>query len=268
MHWENLMQIWPAIDIRGGKCVRLKQGDYARETVFDDDPVSVAERWIDQGGSCLHLVDLDGARDGRVINQQAIQAIVDRVNVPCELGGGIRDEQAIQRWIDVGIDRLVVGTRAIEDGNWFREMAQKYPGKLVLGIDARDGQVATDGWLKTSSVSAVEMARDFDAEPLAAIVYTDISTDGMLAGPNLAAMAEMKSAVSCPVVASGGVTSIEDVEHLAKAGLDGAIVGRALYEDRLSLPDSIAAAERHAKFSGPQPRYGPFRSRPRRNWDD
>ena len=229
------MQIWPAIDLRGGQCVRLQQGDYQQETVFARDPAAMARQWVDQGGNCLHLVDLDGARDGQVVNREAIRGIVSAVDVPCELGGGIRDEDSITGWLDVGIQRLVVGTQAVEQPDWFRAMVRKYPGRLVLGIDARDGRVATDGWLRTSTLSAVEFAQEFDREPLAAIVYTDISRDGMLAGPNLAAMAEMKSSVSCQVVASGGVTTAADVTQLADVGMDGCIIGRALYEGQLTL---------------------------------
>jgi phosphoribosylformimino-5-aminoimidazole carboxamide ribotide isomerase len=236
------MEIWPAIDIRGGQCVRLQQGDYQRETVFGADPVAMAKRWVDAGADRLHLVDLDGARDGQVINRVAIQQLLETVHVPCELGGGIRDEATIAAWLEIGIERLVVGTRAIEDASWFREMLRRYPHRLVLGIDARDGRVATDGWLKTSEVSATELAKAFRDEPLAAIVYTDISKDGMMAGPNLEAMAEMKAAADCPVIASGGVTVVEDVAQLARLGIDGCIIGRALYEGRMTLADALAAA--------------------------
>ena len=236
------MQIWPAIDLRDGKCVRLVQGDYDQETVFGDDPVAMARHWIEQGGDCLHLVDLDGARDGAPHNLNAIQAIVAAVDVPCELGGGIRDEATIASLLDLGLSRLVLGTSALKQGDWFRTMCRKYPDRLVLGIDAREGLVATDGWRQTSTSHATAVAQDFASEPLAAIVYTDISRDGMLAGPNLAAMSEMQSAVEIPVVASGGVTSIQDVEALAAVPMDGAIIGRSLYEGMLTLPEAIAAA--------------------------
>ncbi len=238
------MQIWPAIDIRGGRCVRLQQGDYDRETVFDDNPVNVARQWLEQGAECLHLVDLDGARDGQIVNQTVIAAIVSNVDVPCQLGGGIRDEFSIKTLLGLGVRRLVLGTKAIEDAEWFRQMAQSYPDQLVLGIDARNGSVATDGWLKTSSTSATELARAFEADPIAGIVYTDIQRDGMLKGPNLGAMAEMKSAVSCPVIASGGVATRDDVRKLAEVGMDGCIIGRALYEGRVSLQDALQAANR------------------------
>ena len=238
------MQIWPAIDVRGGNCVRLQQGDFRRETVFDENPVSVAQRWAEQGADCLHLVDLDGARDGRAVNRDVIRSIVQSVAIPCQLGGGIRDAETIQDWLDVGLQRLVVGTQALVDVEWFQTMASRFPHRLVLGIDARGGQVATDGWLKTSGISAIQFAQQLSGEPIAAIVYTDISQDGMLAGPNLPAMAEMKAAVGCDVIASGGVTTVDDIRQLADLGMDGCIIGRSLYEGRLSLVDALATVGR------------------------
>jgi len=237
------MEIWPAIDLRGGKCVRLQQGDYDRETVFGDDPAQMAIRWVQEGAERLHLVDLDGARAGQVANQAAVEAILAAVDVPCELGGGIRDDAAIDRWLGVGVTRLVVGTQALKDPDWFRRACRRHPGRLVLGIDARDGNVATEGWREVSRVSAIELAAEWMHEPLAAIVYTDIARDGMLAGPNLAAMAAMQRAVSLPVVASGGVTVLEDVHRLAELGLAGCIIGRSLYEGTLHLADALGAAK-------------------------
>jgi phosphoribosylformimino-5-aminoimidazole carboxamide ribotide isomerase len=237
------MQVWPAIDLRGGKCVRLCQGDYNRETVYGDDPAAMARQWVGLGARCLHLVDLDGARDGSNANWKAVEQIVQAVDVPCQVGGGIRDEGWIDLYFAIGVSRLVVGTRALKEPDWFRQMCRRHPGQLLLGIDAKGGLVATDGWLETSSTSAVELARQFDSEPIAAIVYTDIARDGMLQGPNFAAMAEMNAAVKLPVIASGGVTSSDDIRRLAKLGLAGCIVGRALYEGTLSLPDAIASAE-------------------------
>lgn len=237
------MDIWPAIDLRGGKCVRLRQGDYSRQTVFADDPTAMALHWVRQGAERLHLVDLDAARDGTSVNLPAIQSILGAVSAPCELGGGIRSEDLIRQFLDLGLTRLVVGTLALKDPEWFRRMCQKYPGRLVLGIDARDGRVATHGWLRTSDVTATQLARQFHGEPIAAIVYTDIATDGMMVGPNVPAMAEMVSAVSAPVVASGGVTTVDDIARLAGAGLAGCIVGRALYEGVMTLPEAIGAAK-------------------------
>jgi len=236
------VEIWPAIDLRGGKCVRLQQGDYDRETVFGDDPAAMALHWGKLGAQHLHLVDLDGARAGRPANLQSVRAIVEAVDIPCELGGGIRNEETIRELLDLGLSRLVIGTLALREPDWFREMCGKFPGKLVLGIDAREGRVATDGWLETSDVKATELAAQFAGEPIAAVVYTDIATDGMLRGPNLPAMAEMQVAVAWPVIASGGVTAKENVARLAAAGMAGCIIGRALYEGTLTLPDALAAA--------------------------
>jgi phosphoribosylformimino-5-aminoimidazole carboxamide ribotide isomerase len=237
------MQIWPAIDLRGGKCVRLRQGDYQQETVFAEDPAAVAHQFAHAGARHLHIVDLEGAREGLPINLPAVQDILAAIDIECELGGGIRDEQSICELLDFGLSRLVIGTSAITDPDWFRQVCREFPGKLVLGIDARDGLAATDGWLSTSKVTALELARSFSSEPLAAIIYTDIATDGMLRGPNVEAMAQMQAAVNLPVVASGGVTTVADVERLAGAGMAGCIIGRALYEGTLRLADALRAAE-------------------------
>jgi phosphoribosylformimino-5-aminoimidazole carboxamide ribotide isomerase len=240
------MEIWPAIDLRGGKCVRLRQGDYAQETVFNDEPATVARMFADAGARCLHIVDLDGAREGAPVNLPAVEEILDvfnSYNEPCsvELGGGVRDEQSIAELLDFGLDRLVVGTSAIKHTDWFEGIVERFPGKLVLGVDARDGLVATDGWLETSQTNAVELAKRFIGKPLAAIVYTDIATDGMMQGPNVAAMAEMQLAMGkLPVVASGGVTTLDDVKRLKDAGLAAAIIGRALYEGTIDLTKAIA----------------------------
>ncbi len=237
------MEIWPAIDLRGGKCVRLLQGDYSQETVFDSDPVAVARRFQSQGAKHLHLVDLDGAREGLTVNLPAIQEILLAVGMQVELGGGVRDEQSITELLGFGVGRLVVGTSALKQREWFREVVRRFPNRLVLGIDARDGMVATDGWIETSTTSAVDLALEFNDEPLAAIVYTDIATDGMMSGPNVAAMAEMQHAVRLPVIASGGVTTLDDVRALSRAGLSGAIIGRALYEGAITIPDALVAAQ-------------------------
>ncbi len=237
------VRIWPAIDLRGGNCVRLKQGDYDRETVFSHDPAAMAAHWVELGGKCLHLVDLDGARHGRLVNLDAVRAIVQTVDVPCELGGGIRSEESIRELMEIGVSRLVIGTLAIKEPHWFRQMCRAFPGKLVLGIDARGGRVATDGWLETSNISAIELAEMFASEHLCAINYTDIDSDGMMTGPNVSAMVEMKKAIDIPLVASGGVTTVDDVARLAATGVDGCIIGRALYEGSLTLPQALNAAE-------------------------
>jgi phosphoribosylformimino-5-aminoimidazole carboxamide ribotide isomerase len=236
------VEVWPAIDLRGGKCVRLKQGDYQQETVFGEDPATMARHWVELGAKRLHLVDLDGAREGWPVNVEGVRAIVEAAGVACELGGGIRSQETIHRLLDLGLRRLVIGTLAIREPEWFRRMCGEFPGKLVLGIDARQGRVATDGWQRTSQMAATELAKYFAGEPIAAVIYTDIATDGMMSGPNIAAMAEMQAAVEVPVVASGGVTTVDDVSRLAAAGLAGCIIGRALYEGTLALPDALAAA--------------------------
>ncbi len=202
----------------------------------------MARYWVELGAKCLHLVDLDGARDGESINLPSVRAIVAEVGVPCELGGGIRSAESIEELLTAGLERLVIGTLAIKEPDWFRRMCHEFPGKLVLGIDARDGLVATDGWLETSELAAVDLAGQFSEEPIAAIVYTDIATDGMLTGPNTEAMSAMQKSVDLPVVASGGVTTARDVARLAEVPMAGCIIGRALYERTLTLPEAIDAA--------------------------
>lgn len=234
------MQILPAIDLRGGQCVRLRQGDYAQETVFGADPAAMACKWVEQGASFLHLVDLDGARQGHPVNGEAIRAIVDAAHVPCQLGGGLRSEAHLEEALAWGVARVVLGTRALQDPAWCERMARRFPGKVALGIDARDGLVATDGWVNVSSRSALDLARQCSAWPLAALIYTDISRDGMMEGPNVEATAELAAAVTIPVIASGGVTTLNDVARLARYRLGGCIIGRALYEGRLQLPEVLA----------------------------
>ena len=236
------MKIWPAIDLRGGNCVRLKQGDYNQETIFGDNPEAMARQWCEQGAECMHLVDLDGARDGLWINQDAVRSIIEAISVPCQLGGGVREESTIELLLGLGVSRLIIGTKALKEPEWFSSMVEKFPHKLALGIDARDGMVATDGWLETSETTAISLAQQFNSQPVAAIIYTDISRDGMMQGANIAGMSEMKQATNIPVIASGGVTTLEDVKQLREAGLDGAIIGRSLYDGVIDLKDAIALA--------------------------
>lgn len=236
-------EIWPAIDLCGGRCVRLLQGDYEQETVYGEDPVAMAQRWEAEGASFLHIVDLDGARSGRPINREVIQAIADATQLILQVGGGIRDEARIQELIASGVSRLVLGTQAIKQPAWFRTMCEKNPGKLVLGLDARDGFVASDGWLDVSQRTATELATEFCDLPLAAVVYTDIATDGMLSGPNLTALRELREIVTTRLIASGGIHSVEDIQHLAEVPVDGCIVGKAFYEGRLSIEDALGAAQ-------------------------
>src|SRR3954469_16465198 len=232
------MHVIPAIDLRGGRCVRLRQGDYDRETVFGDDPAAMAARWEAEGAARIHLVDLDGARAGHPVNVEAVRAILGRVEVPCQLGGGIRDEATIAAWLDAGLERVIVGTQALKDPPWFRAMAGRYPGRLLLGLDARDGRVATGGWLEVSSVEATGLAEQFDDLAPPGVVYTDIARDGMLEGPNLAATEALAVRLKNPVIASGGVGSLEDLAHLAALPIAACIVGRALYDGRFRLREA------------------------------
>ncbi len=239
------MEIWPAIDLRGGKPVRLRQGDYDRETIFGDDPVAFAIRWREAGAKRLHLVDLDAARgDDCAANRIAVARIVEETGLLCQLGGGVRDEQSIQQWLQVGLHRLVVGSAALKRPDWFAEMSDTHPGKLAAGIDARNGMVATDGWLETSSTSAISLAKDLRQRTsnIAAIIYTDIAHDGMMQGPNFEGLAQMMVATDIPLVASGGVSSHDDIERLKAMGMPAAIVGRAIYDQVMQLEDVLRIA--------------------------
>ena len=241
------MLIYPAIDLRGGRCVRLRQGDYSQETVFGDDPAAVAERWAGAGASYLHVVDLDGAREGRPVNGDSVRAIVSAAGVPCQLGGGIRTEAHLVEALAWGVARVILGTRALQDPGWCEAMCRRYPEKIVLGTDAKNGRVATEGWLNVSELTALDLAKRCAAWPLAALVYTDIGRDGMLAGPNVEATAAVAAAVPAPVIASGGVTKLDDVTALARRGIAGCIIGRALYEGRIDLAAAIAAAKNEGR---------------------
>ena len=241
------MLLYPAIDLRGGQCVRLCQGDYSRETVFGADPAEMARRWRDQGAEYLHLVDLDGARQGHPVNGPSVRAIIDATGLPCQLGGGLRSEEHIVEALGWGVSRVILGTRALQDPAWCATMCRRYPGRVALGIDARDGRVATEGWLHASDVTALDLARASAGWPPAALIFTDIGRDGMMAGPSVEATAELARAVpSVPVIASGGVTTLEDIVALSRAGLPGAIIGRALYEGRLDLAAAIRLARKEA----------------------
>lgn len=236
------MELWPAIDLRGGKCVRLLQGDYDRETIFGEDPVAMARGFVTAGARRLHIVDLDGAKDGVPMQAELVGRMVAAAGVPCQLGGGIRSLETVGRYLAAGVDRVVVGSVAIESPELLTEMAAAFPGRIVLGLDARDGRVALRGWLETSPLEALDVARRHAGLPLAAIVFTDIATDGMLSGPNLPALAAMVRAVPLPIVASGGIASSADIRHVAATGAAGCIVGRALYEGAVTLPAAVEAA--------------------------
>jgi phosphoribosylformimino-5-aminoimidazole carboxamide ribotide isomerase len=238
------MQLIPAIDLRGGNCVRLRQGDFNQETVFSADPPSMAAFWELEGAERLHLVDLDGAKAGHPVHEDEIRHILRSVEVPCQLGGGIRNQETIETWLEAGIDRVIVGTQALRHPGWFRRMIEEYPERLVLGLDARNGKVAAEGWFDVSDVEAWTLAKQFDDLPLAAVVYTDISKDGMLEGPNLEATASLARHITAPVIASGGVSTLEDIELLTRLPIAGCIIGRALYEGRFTLADALARADR------------------------
>ncbi len=236
------MILYPAIDLKDGECVRLVRGDMASATVFGRDPAAQARAFAEAGCRWLHIVDLNGAFAGRPVNGAAVEAILGAVSVPVQLGGGIRDRAAIDGWLGRGIARVILGTIALRDPDLVRAAARANPGRIAVGIDARDGRVAVEGWAETSDVTAVDLARRFEDAGVAAIIYTDIDRDGALQGPNVAATAALAHAVSIPIIASGGIASLADLRALKESGapLDGAISGRALYEGRFELRDAVA----------------------------
>lgn len=239
------MIIIPAVDIKEGRCVRLLQGRMDAETVFSDDPGAMARRWADQGAALIHLVDLDGAVNRRPQNLDLIRKITEDIDVPVQVGGGIRDMDTLVMYLDSGVEKVVIGSAAVSNPNLVKEAAKRFPGRVVVGIDARDGKVATEGWTETTDVLAVDLARQFEDFGVAAINFTDINRDGMRTGPNIDATRALAEAVNIPVVASGGVSCLDDVKALAQvqsAGITGVIIGRALYDGNLSLPEAIAAA--------------------------
>jgi phosphoribosylformimino-5-aminoimidazole carboxamide ribotide isomerase len=241
---EQLMEVIPAIDLLEGRCVRLYQGDYERSQVFNDNPAQVARQWVDQGASWLHVVDLDGAKVGKPVNTKAIEAIVQAVSVPVQVGGGLRDRLGVTQMLDIGVQRVILGTAAVEDHSLVEQLCEEFPGRIVVGIDARRGWVATHGWLETSEVAATDLAQEMSQLGAAAIIYTDIHRDGTLTGPNLEALRELAGSVSIPVIASGGVSSITDLLSLLALeplGVRGVIVGRALYTGNISLKEALQA---------------------------
>ena len=237
------MDILPAIDLIGGKCVRLIQGQYDKQITYKDDPAAQAAEFVAAGAQWLHVVDLDGAKEGRCVNAPVVAAIARQLpTLKIELGGGVRNEEAIVTMLDAGVTRLILGSSAVKQFDWFCEMARKYPDRLVLGLDARGAKLATEGWLEQGGQDIVEFAKRAADLPIAAIVYTDISKDGMLAGPNLERTGQLVRAVEVPIVAAGGVTTVKDIESLKSAGVAGAIIGRALYEGSITLEAALAAA--------------------------
>jgi len=237
------MYILPAIDIRGGKCVRLIQGDYSKQICYEDDPVKQAKMFADAGATWLHLIDLDGAYTGRPVNSSIIEAIAGSSNLRVEVGGGVRDESSIMQLLDAGVERVIVGTKALLNFDWFTSMTYKFRNRLALGLDARGSSIATHAWMQDSSRELLDFARTAAKLPISAIIYTDISKDGMLSGPNIDRTRELAESVDIPVIASGGVTTIEDVLTLAKVKVAGAIVGRAIYEGTFDLAKAIELVE-------------------------
>jgi len=237
------MYIIPAIDLMGGKCVRLIQGEYHRQITYQDNPKKQAKGFIKAGAEWLHIVDLDGAKVGKCINTESIESIASLGKLKIEIGGGIRDEEAIKQLLEMGIERVIIGTKAVADFEWFSEMSEKYSGKLALALDARGSKVASHGWTKDEPQNLIDFAGKVSELPLSAIIYTDITKDGMMAGPNFERTKAVADAVDIDVIASGGVRSIEDIEKLKEiGGITGVIIGRALYEGMLELSDAIKAA--------------------------
>ncbi|HEX8420351.1 MAG TPA: 1-(5-phosphoribosyl)-5-[(5-phosphoribosylamino)methylideneamino]imidazole-4-carboxamide isomerase [Sphingomonas sp.] len=237
--------VFPAIDLKAGQVVRLAEGDMDRATVYGDDPAAQAMLFADQGAGYLHVVDLDGAFAGRSVNGEAVQAIVARFPGHVQLGGGIRTRANVERWFDLGVSRVVIGTAALEDPGFVRDMAAAFPGGIVVAVDARDGLVATRGWADVSDVEVVDMARRFEDAGVAALLFTDVGRDGMLKGCNVEATVDLARAVDIPVIASGGVKGIAEIHVLAlhvRDGVEGVITGRALYDGRLDLAAAISVA--------------------------
>jgi phosphoribosylformimino-5-aminoimidazole carboxamide ribotide isomerase len=237
------MIVIPAIDLKEGKCVRLEQGLMDKDTVFNDNPAAQARAWQDQGAEMLHIVDLDGAFAGEPKNRAAIEAILKAITIPSQLGGGIRDIATIEAYLSLGLSRVIIGTAAQRNPELVREACARFPGRIVVGIDARNGMVAVQGWAELTDITAVDLARKFEGFGISAIIYTDISRDGMLQGPNLEATRALAEAVSIPVIASGGVSSLQDIRNLMAieaSGVTGVITGKAVYTGAIKLAEAVA----------------------------
>ena len=238
------MEVIPAIDLLDGKCVRLYQGDYDRASIFNDNPVEVARQWAAEGATRLHVVDLDGAKVGKSVNLSVIEAIARAIDIPVQVGGGLRDRQGVFQVLDTGVQRAILGTVAVEQPELVTQLCNEFPQQIVVGIDARNGKVATRGWLETSEVLATELAQSMAQQGAAAIIYTDIHRDGTMIGPNMDALRELAESVSVPVIASGGVSSLTDLLtllSLESVGVTGAIVGKAIYTGDVSLKEAVRA---------------------------
>ena len=241
------MLLIPAIDLKGGKCVRLRQGRMEDDTVFSEDPVAVAGKWVDAGAKRIHLVDLDGAFAGKPKNADIIHEIVAAYpDVPVQIGGGIRDEDTIQAYLDAGVQYVIIGTKAVSEPHFVSDIAVEFPGHIIIGLDAKDGKVAIDGWSKLSHHDVIDLAQKFEHDGVEAIIYTDISRDGMMQGVNVEATAKLASSINIPVIASGGITNMDDITKLgavADTGIVGAITGRAIYEGTLDFAVAAKLAE-------------------------
>jgi len=243
------MLILPAIDLKDGTCVRLEQGLMDRDTVFNDDPAAQALEWQNQGAELLHIVDLDGAFAGEPRNRNAIEAIIKAINIPAQLGGGIRDLATIEAYLSLGLARVIIGTAAQRNPELVVEACARFPGRIVVGIDARNGMVAVQGWAEVTGITAVELALRFEGCGVAAIIYTDINRDGMLQGPNIDATRKLAEAIAIPVIASGGVSSLKDIERLMaieSSGVTGVITGKAIYTGTIKLAEAIALTKGHS----------------------
>lgn len=237
------MRLYPAIDLKEGKCVRLLQGRMEDATVFNDDPAAQALTWQTTGAEYLHLVDLDGAFKKSPQNKEAVKAILAAVEIPVQLGGGVRDEDTLEMYFHLGVSRLIIGTAAAKDPLFVKRACQRYPGKIAVGLDARNGYVAVNGWAETSAIAAVDLAREFEDSGVAAIIFTDISRDGMQTGPNLEATAELAARVEIPIIASGGFADMQDIRNLlqyGERGIEGAILGRSIYTGAIDLREALA----------------------------
>lgn len=236
------MIVYPAIDLRNGKCVRLLQGEFDKESVYGENPVEMALKWQGAGGAYLHMVDLDGAKSGIGHNLEVVRQVCAALTIPVQLGGGIRTLENVEQALQAGVARVILGTAAVKNPDFVREALIKYGSRIVIGIDAKDGYAAVEGWVETSTLRAVEFGKHMEALGAKTIIYTDIARDGMMTGPNLEAMAQMVQAVSIDVIASGGVSSLEDMKKLRETGVSGVITGKALYLGAFTLEEAITAA--------------------------
>jgi phosphoribosylformimino-5-aminoimidazole carboxamide ribotide isomerase len=236
------LTIYPAIDMRGGNCVRLLQGDYDQETIYGNSPFDMAKSFAADGANWIHMVDLDGAKDGKRVNDRFVIEAANKLDVKIQIGGGIRSEEDIVHYLENGVDRVIIGSIAVSNPEFAIEMIKKYGGKIAVGIDAKNGYVATHGWLDTSELKAVDLGKRFAEAGAETFIFTDIATDGTLAGPNIAAVCEMAEVTGKNVIASGGVSSLADLKAIAKNGISGAIVGKALYENRFTLKEALELA--------------------------